>query len=251
MSKRGNSEGSIHKRAEDGKWTGAISYKDENNRSRRRVVYGRTQSEVRRKLAEDRQRLDAGEPVKDAGVTVAALLDDWTAKALAASDRKQATKDLYATIARVHLAPMLGHLALDRLRPSDVEALIVAKRDAGLSASTVRTNYTVLRAALDDALRDRLIRRNVAAAISRPAAQRKDAAYLQAEQAQRLLEVIRGDRLEALYRPARNWPAARGSAGAARAGACEATPRPSPPASPAAGTCAGRCSGLTACRSQW
>ncbi len=98
------------------------------------------------------------------------------------------------------LAPMLGHLALDRLRPSDVEALIVAKRDAGLSASTVRTIYTVLRAALDVAVRDRLIRRNVAAAISRPAAQRKDAAYLQAEQAQRLLEVIRGDRLEALYR---------------------------------------------------
>jgi len=87
------------------------------------------------------------------------------------------------------------------LRPSDVEALIVGRRQAGLSASTVRTIYTVLRAALDIAVRDGLLGRNPAAAVRRPGVDRKDAAYLTAEQAQTLLEAIHGDRLESLFRP--------------------------------------------------
>src|SRR3954453_10030143 len=42
--------------------------------------------------------------------------------------------------------------------------MVLAKRRAGLSASTVRTIYTVPRAALDVAVRDGLIQRNPAAA---------------------------------------------------------------------------------------
>jgi uncharacterized protein (DUF2236 family) len=97
------------------------------------------QAEVRAKLDEIRERLDAGEPVRDTTMTLAAWLDDWTSKALPASDRKQATVDLYATIARKHLVPALGSRPLDRIRPSDVEALILSKRQAGLAPSTVRT----------------------------------------------------------------------------------------------------------------
>lgn len=41
-------------------------------------------------------------------MTVAAWLEDWSTKSLAASDRKQATKDLYATLARTHLVPTVG-----------------------------------------------------------------------------------------------------------------------------------------------
>ncbi len=199
MGKRASGEGTIYRRA-DGQWAAAVRYVDEAGRKKRRVVYGRTQAEVRRKLADARLRLDAGEPVKDATMSVAELLDDWTQKSLAASDRRQATKDLYVSMARTHLVPVLGRIPLDRLRPSDVEALIAAKRAQGLAPSTVRTIYTVLRAALDIAVRDGLVRRNVALAVRRPAAVRTDAAYLAREQAERLLEAIRGDRLEALYR---------------------------------------------------
>ncbi len=199
MSKRANGEGSIFKRA-NGRWYSALTYRDDVGATKRREVSGRTQAEVRAKLREAQERLEAGAPVKDAAMTVGAWLDDWTAKALPASDRKQATIDLYATIARGHLVPKLGTLSLDRLRPSDVEALILAKRRAGLSASTVRTIYTVLRAALDVAVRDGLIRRNPVAAVKRPAVERKDAAFLTAQQAERLLDALRGDRLETMYR---------------------------------------------------
>lgn len=197
--KRANGEGSVFKR-KDGSWAGALSYRDQDGRAKRRTVYGRTQTEVRAKLKEARQRLDAGAPVTDSSVTLAVWIEEWIAKALEASERKRATKDLYATVARAHLSPTLGHLSLERLRPSDVEALIVGKRAAGKSASTVRTVYTVLRAALDVAVRDGLLHRNVRASVHRPVAERKEAGYLSAEQAQRLLQALSGDRLDVLYR---------------------------------------------------
>ena len=115
-------------------------------------------------------------------MTVAVWLEDWITKSLAASDRKQATKDLYATLARAHLVPTVGAIPLGRLRPSDVEALIVTKRNAGLAASTIRTIYTVLRSALDIAARDGLIRSNPAAAVRRPGVEHKDAPHLTADQ---------------------------------------------------------------------
>ncbi len=199
MAKRANGEGTIFRR-KDGNWSAELSYRDDHGGLKRRTVYGTTQAEVRAKLREARARIESGAPVKDASMTVAAWLEQWITKALAASDRKQATKDLYATIARRHLVPTIGTIALGRLRPSDVEALVVHRREAGLSPSTVRTIYTVLRAALDIAVRDGLLGRNPAAAVRRPGIDRRDAAYLTAEQAQILLAAIRGDRLEGLFR---------------------------------------------------
>ena len=108
MARRANGEGTIFKRA-DGRWSGEISYRDVDGRTKRRTVYARTQAEVRGKLDSIRERIEAGAPVKDTTMTLAAWLDDWTTKALPASDRKQATVDLYATIARKHLVPALGN----------------------------------------------------------------------------------------------------------------------------------------------
>ena len=119
-------------------------------------------------------------------MTVAAWLEDCITESLAATDRKQATEDLYATLARTHFAPTVGTIPLGRLRPSDVGALIVTERDAGRSGSTMRTIHTVLRSALDIASRDGLIRRNPAATVRRPGVERKDAPHLTAEQARAL-----------------------------------------------------------------
>ncbi len=199
MARRANGEGSIFRR-KDGTWSAELSYCDDYGTLKRRTVYGKTQAEVRAKFRDARERIESGAPVKDASMTVAAWLEEWITKSLAASDRKQATKDLYATLARTHLVPTVGTIPLGRLRPSDVEALVVTKRDAGLSASTVRTIYTVLRAALDIASRDGLIRSNPAPAVRRPGVEHKEAPHLTAEQAQALLEAIQGDRLETLFR---------------------------------------------------
>lgn len=144
--KRANGEGSIFRRA-NGAWAGELTYLDPDGRTKRRTLYGRTQAEVRSKLREARARADAGQPVRDATITLSTWLEVWIGRALEVSDRSRSTKDQYASLARTHLGPALGHLPLDRLRPTDVEGLIVRLRASGLSASTVRSAYTVLRRA--------------------------------------------------------------------------------------------------------
>jgi integrase len=46
MGKRGNGEGSIYQRKEDGKWVGSITLANR----KRKVFYGRTRKEVQEKL---------------------------------------------------------------------------------------------------------------------------------------------------------------------------------------------------------
>jgi integrase len=198
--RRGNGEGSIYRRKSDGLWVGALSYVDDNGKRRQRVVAsGQRQKDVAAKVKEAQRRLEAGEPVKDAKTTVAVFVEDWIRKALAASNRKATTQANYSIIARTHLAPPpFGALSLDRLRPSDIDALLVAKRAAGYSDSTRRLIYTVCRAMLDIAVRDKLVRRNPAAAVSRPTIKRAEARYLTAAEVGRLLEAAKGDRLEPL-----------------------------------------------------
>jgi hypothetical protein len=60
-------------------------------------------------------RADAGAPIRDAKATVGEWVAHWRATSLAVSDRKQATKSL---------APF-GSTPLDRLRPSDIEGLLL------------------------------------------------------------------------------------------------------------------------------
>jgi integrase len=146
-------------------------------------------------MKDAQDRLDAGAPVKDASSTVGDWLAHWRATSLAASDRKESTRVLYANLCRRHLEPApFGVIRLDKLRPSDVEALVLAMRaktkkgdddDAepvrALSDSTIRQTYTVLRSALDGAVRDGLLARNPAALVKRPGVERREARHLDAD----------------------------------------------------------------------
>ncbi|OBG91255.1 integrase [Mycobacterium sp. E136] len=218
MAKNANGEGSIHKRMRDGKvlcYQGAISYAADDGSTKRHTVYGRTRQDVRDKLRQARERLDAGAPVRDATRTVADWLAQWRATTLAASNRKEATRELYANLSRCHLerAPF-GAIRLDRLRPSDVEALILAMRAKtkgdpprrALSDSTIRNVYTVLRAGLDGAVRDGLLARNPVAAVKRPGVARTEAKYSTAVDVTALLRAAEGLR----YRPVLSLIAATG-----------------------------------------
>jgi hypothetical protein len=128
---------SIYRRG-DGRWVGSLDLgRDAAGKRQRHVVYGQLRREVVAKLEEARSRLAADEPVRDARTTVASFVTDWLEKALPASGRRATTQATYAALARTHLTPApFGALPLDRLRPSDIEALLLAKRDAGLATRT-------------------------------------------------------------------------------------------------------------------
>jgi integrase len=193
-----NGEGSIYQWKRDGKtdgYKGALSYKDENGDTKRYVACGRTRQQVRDKLDAARDRLKVGAPVKDAHRTVADWLAHWRATTLAVSDRKESTRALYATLCRKHLEPApFGAITLDKLRPSDVEALVLALRDKGLSDSTIRQVYTIARAALDGAVRDGLVSRNAAALVKRPGIARREAMHLDASGVAAVLKAAEGSR---------------------------------------------------------
>jgi integrase len=215
MAKNANGEGSIWKRMRDGKHTGyvgAVTYDSRDGTTQRHVVYGRTRVDVREKLKAARDRLDAGAPVKDATRTVGDWLAHWRATTLAASDRKESTRALYATLCRKHLEPApFGATPLDRLKPSDVEALVLAMRAKtkpavteraepvrALSDSTIRQTYTILRAALDGAVRDGLLARNPAALVKRPGIERTEARHLDGDGVTAVLKAAETSR----YHPA-------------------------------------------------
>jgi len=212
MGKRSNGEGNVYQRA-NGTWEARMSYVDPDTGRRRRVsFYAKTSRAVRAEMKKARDRVDAGAPVKDASTTVADWLTHWRATTLAVSDRKETTRALYTTLSRQHLDPApFGAIPLDKLRPSDIEALVLRLRartkpgpkdaDGGpgdpvraLSDSTIRSTYTVLRSALDGAVRDGLLARNPAAQIRRPGVERTEARHLDGDAVTSVLRAAESSR---------------------------------------------------------
>ncbi len=210
--RRANLEGSFYQRA-DGRWEARLSYLDPETGTRKRVsVYGPTQKAARAELDKVKDRLAEGKPPKDATTTVAAWLAHWRQTTLAASDRKASTRELYSTLCAKHLEPApFGSIQLDRLKPSDVEALVLRMKSAtkpgkategnpnpkpvrALSDSTIRQIYTILRAGLDGAVRDGLVGRNPAALVKRPGIEQAESKHLTPDDVSKLLEAAGGSR---------------------------------------------------------
>lgn len=202
MGKRANGEGSVRQRA-NGRWEGRLQFDDPaTGQTVRRSVYGATAREVRSKLREMRERVDEGQPARDASTSVAEWMVRWLTTTLAASDRKESTKALYRTLSAKHIeGGVIGTRRLDRLRPSDVEALVLAMkgamRDDGsrmYADSTIRSVFTVLRQALDGAVRDGLLARNPAAVVRRPGVERTEARFRAADDLRALLRATDASR---------------------------------------------------------
>jgi integrase len=209
MSKRRmNGEGAIAQRP-GGTWQGRLSYIDPVTGLRKRVsVDGPTAAAVRAKMKETRERLESGAPPKDAKQTVADWLKHWKKTTLAVSDRAGSTKENYGNVSAAYLEPEpFGEITLDKLRPSDIEAWILAMRAKTKPAkvegadpvrayaeSTIRTTFIVLRAALDGAVRDGLLARNPAAVVKCPTVPKKEAKYLPAGDVTALLEAMKDSR---------------------------------------------------------
>lgn len=200
MTRRSNGEGSIYRRA-DGRYCAAIVADDPaTGRRKRTVLYGKTRRDVLVKLKAATERAASGGPVRDAKATVAAWVAHWCSTTLEASDRKQTTKTLYRYAAKHPQAAPFGDIALDKLRPTDVEALVLTLgRERGLADSTVRTVYCVLRAVLDGAVRDGLLARNPAVLVARPGVARKEARSLSPAEVARLLDAARSSRFHPAF----------------------------------------------------
>lgn len=199
MSRRSKGEGSIYQR-KDGRWAASVRYTDPaTGEPARAHFYGRTKTEVRKKLKAAIARVDDGAPVRDAEASVGKWLAEWRVTALEASTRKVTTKRNYAALSRKHLeADPFGGIPLGRLRASDVDRLMLQMRDAGYADATRQRVFNVLRIALSDAKRDGLIARNPMDDMHQPKVERKEAVFLSPADTRRVLEASEGSRYHAV-----------------------------------------------------
>ncbi|MDO3110422.1 tyrosine-type recombinase/integrase [Mycobacteroides abscessus] len=185
--RRSNGEASYRQR-DDGRWEGRIQLVDDRGEKHRPSAYGKTKALAKKALQEKIDRINAGLAVVDSRSTVAVVARRWCEVTLQASPRKRATKDLYDNRSRLHIEQ--GHLAeitLNRLTAVHIEEWILAERGLGVAPSSQRTDYAVLRAILDAAVRDKLVAKNVCTQVKRPSVPRKEAAHLEPAQVAALL----------------------------------------------------------------
>ncbi len=192
--RRANREGSITKRP-NGTYQGRVRFIDPvTGKARRESVYGKTSAEVRAKLKALNERLEQGAPARDSTQPVGVWVKRWRETSLLVSNRSDTTKQLYSRVCWTHLeSGDFSTIRLDRLKPTDIEELIVSERRR-YSDSTVRLMYTVLRAALAGAVRDNLIAQNPCAKVPRPRVERDEARSLPPEDVRKLLEGARRSR---------------------------------------------------------
>jgi integrase len=182
----------------DGRWEGRISLGWHDGKRLRRSYNGATQAEVIEKLAKARNDFRHGMPVASDRQTVEEFLNDWLEQN-ARPRIKPRTYERFGELIRLHVVPRIGGVRLEKLSPAHVQGLLTEKRKQGLSAQTVVSIRNVIRAALNQALRWGLIARNVATLVDAPRIERQPVRVLSGAEANRLLEVAKGERFEAIY----------------------------------------------------
>lgn len=196
--RRGRGEGSVFQR-KDGTWCAVLTVGyDGEGRRRRRWIYGDTKIGVLGQLANLQHEAAAGLLSDPERVTVSQFFKRWLEDSVRPSVRPT-THTLYRQMCRIHIVPRIGGIQLPRLRPLHVEQMLAGMEKDGKKPRLCQLAYTILHRALHDAVRGGLIPRNVCEAVTRPRAPRKAMLTLTPEQAARLLETAKGDRLGSLY----------------------------------------------------
>ena len=170
--KRANGEGNIRKRS-DGRWEGRYTagYDPQTGKRIIKNVLGKTQAEVKAKLAkalEDSKGLDI---VRTDEYTVAEWLRLWY-ELYAEPNVRPTTAASYRRNIELHVIPHIGDIKLNRLTSRELQKFYKdllengrlreaqKEKNPGLSNSTVRGIHMMLHNALDRAVRERLILRN-------------------------------------------------------------------------------------------
>lgn len=197
MSRRGNGEGSIYRRA-DGRWAGAAYVLMPNGGRRRRQVYGRTREEVAQKITALLAQAAAGVPAPETTWTVASYVEHWR-EHIAPGSLRPATLANYTYVLDRHVMPHLGKVKLPRLTPAHVRRMLAALAETGLSPRTQQLAHAVLRSVLGHAVRDELVSRNVVALVRPPRVERLEVQPWSPQEAAQFLASIRGHRMYALF----------------------------------------------------
>jgi integrase len=173
----------------DGRWMARIDLGWQDGKRRRKAYYGATRGEVRDKLTAALRDLQHGTTPGDDRETVAQFLTHWLNEVAKARVRPR-TFDTYEAVVRRHIEPHLGKRLLRRLTPQHVQAWLTHLADAGVTVGRRWYARVVLRAALNTAVRWRLVPQNVATMVDAPRRTTREIQPLTPEQARHLLASV-------------------------------------------------------------
>ncbi len=152
------------RRRADGRWEGRLALVVDG-RMVRRGCYGRTRAEVLHRLRLTAQTLRSGLAAPESSQTLGHYLQEWLHGQR--SSLRPATVSLYEMVIRRHLQPEMGSVRLDRLTVAQVQGMLRRLSENGLAPRSVGHIRAVLRSALNEAVRQELVPRNVAS-LARP-----------------------------------------------------------------------------------
>ncbi|MGW5248822.1 tyrosine-type recombinase/integrase [Streptomyces sp. NPDC004129] len=227
---RANGDGTVYQR-KDGRWE-AAGYVLAPGSTRKRVrVYGTTRAEALSKLTEKIAASNRGVPVVTAQGSLAAFLTYWLEN-VAVHQLRETTHTRYAAVVTQYLIPGLGRKKLAKLSAKDVRTWlnelrtvcqccargIDAGRDPGAQASrrprccalgkccrkqlsplTLAYIHSVLKSALEHAVREEEIPRNVARNVRTGTPRPRRFNPLTADEARQFLAAASSHRLAALF----------------------------------------------------
>jgi integrase len=223
--RRANGEGTITQR-KDGRYEVKAFVLTTAGRMERKSAYARSYEDARKKLTELLSQSDHGIPVASASWTVAQYLGYWL-EHVVREERRPKTYQGYESVVRLHLVPALGKKRLDKLTAREVRVFITQAREEcqcckngedakhekplccakkpreccqqRLSTRMVQSIHAVLRNALECAVREETIPRNVAKLVKVTTPRYRVNRGLTTTQARAVLRAAAKHRLYALY----------------------------------------------------
>jgi len=154
-----------------------------------KAVTSRTKAGALAKFRALRKTVEEHGGTVPASMTVEAWLTQWLNNVTV----KPSTLANYRSTVRLYLVPTLGKRRLDKLSSQHVRDMLTwmgRETDThpdGLSASTLHRAHRVLNVALNDAIREGILRRNVAEHVKAPSLTGKDQATIELDQARALM----------------------------------------------------------------
>jgi integrase len=197
VAKNGNGEGGITRHKKSGLYMARYTVQTPTG-PKRKTLYGKTRREVDEKLTKAKADRDSGLVFDADNMKLGEYLGWWLTDSVRDTVRPT-TFERYEQMVRLHIRPVLGQLKLKNLTSTHVRGLYRQKLDAGLAPRTVQYVHVTLHKALEQAIADGLIPRNVTEAVKPPQVRREEIRPLTAEQVRILFGAAAGDRLEALY----------------------------------------------------
>lgn len=177
-------------------------YLGRDRQTRRRRYHNRT---IRGPLGAAQRYLNArlrereqGRDLVSSELTLNEYLDRWLEMAARPKLRAKSYSD-YESLLRLYIRPALGERMLRGVSPMEIQGVYQRMHERGLSSRAVRYTHAVLHAALEQAIKWRLLLQNAATGVELPKASRREMRVMTPEEARQFLRAAMKTKFGVLF----------------------------------------------------